>query len=488
MGGRHPARMASAAQSFGADRPHRGRRRPHRRAGRPGHAACASVDGEELTAPTSWSPRRTRRSRSSHQIDRGELPDDFVDRHRALEDPQRHGEGQRRGRPAARVHRQARLRPRRARRHDRARASRSTTSRARSRTRSRAGAAALPFADICIPSVFDRRSRPRATTSCRCSRSGCRTSGRRSRTATELDAYADRVIARSRRSRPGFTASILHRQVIGPYEMEHDYGLIGGNIFHGELSPGQLFHMRPAAGLRRLPHADRRPLPGGSATHGGGGVTGIPAPARSSRRSSATSAPGPAGGAGSSSHGVWARAALRSEVLRRHREARGDRRPWQPAAESPRHRARVPAPRRSPPPAWEARWSSDRVVRAGDERFCLAMPRYWAMRAQDHPSSRARSTVEASFQPAQQSRVCSLGGEDRIQRVAGQGVLMQRHQALDERRVGVVDAVGVVGVGGAGRVGVVHRKGCVPEPTGIGGVSQRPKAPDATPWVSFHTK
>jgi len=76
---------------------------------------------------------------------------------------------------------------------------------------------------------------------------------------------------------PGFTDSILHRQVIGPYDMEQEYGLVGGNIFHGELSPNQLFHLRPAAG-----YADfRTPVDGlyqaGSATHGGGGVTGIPA-------------------------------------------------------------------------------------------------------------------------------------------------------------------------------------------------------------------
>ena len=59
--------------------------------------------------------------------------------------------------------------------------------------------------------------------------------------------------------------------------MEHEYGLIGGNIFHGELSPDQLFHMRPAPG-----YADfTTPIDGlyqcSSATHGGGGVTGIPA-------------------------------------------------------------------------------------------------------------------------------------------------------------------------------------------------------------------
>ena len=84
------------------------------------------------------------------------------------------------------------------------------------------------------------------------------------------------MIARVEAVAPGFTDSILHRQVIGPYEMEHEYGLIGGNIFHGELSPDQMFHMRPAPG-----YADfRTPIAGlyqaSSATHGGGGVTGIP--------------------------------------------------------------------------------------------------------------------------------------------------------------------------------------------------------------------
>jgi phytoene dehydrogenase-like protein len=93
----------------------------------------------------------------------------------------------------------------------------------------------------------------------------------------ELDAYADRVIDTVEEVAPGFAASILHRKVIGPYEMEHEYGLVGGNIFHGELSSNQLFHMRPAAG-----YADfRTPIEGlyhaSSATHGGGGVTGIPA-------------------------------------------------------------------------------------------------------------------------------------------------------------------------------------------------------------------
>jgi phytoene dehydrogenase-like protein len=76
---------------------------------------------------------------------------------------------------------------------------------------------------------------------------------------------------------PGFKGSILHRQVIGPYEMETEYGLIGGNIFHGELSANQLFHMRPAPGFADFRTPIRGLYQASSATHGGGGVTGIPA-------------------------------------------------------------------------------------------------------------------------------------------------------------------------------------------------------------------
>ena len=75
---------------------------------------------------------------------------------------------------------------------------------------------------------------------------------------------------------PNFKSSIIHRDVVGPYEMEHEYGLIGGNIFHGELSLEQLFTNRPAPGFADY----RTPVTGlynaSSATHAGGGVCGIP--------------------------------------------------------------------------------------------------------------------------------------------------------------------------------------------------------------------
>lgn len=93
----------------------------------------------------------------------------------------------------------------------------------------------------------------------------------------ELEAFADRMIDCYEEVAPGLKESIIARQVIGPHEMEQDLALPGGNVFHGELAVDQLFHMRPAPGyadyrspIRGLYHAS-------AGSHGGGGVTGIPA-------------------------------------------------------------------------------------------------------------------------------------------------------------------------------------------------------------------
>jgi len=134
-----------------------------------------------------------------------------------------------------------------------------------------------PFADICIPSVFDRTLAPEGRHVVSMFTQWVPHTWNLEPHRDELDAYADRVVDQVEAVAPGFRDSILHRQVIGPHDMEHTYGLIGGNIFHGELSPSQLFHLRPAPG-----YADHRtPIRGlyqaSSATHGGGGVTGIPA-------------------------------------------------------------------------------------------------------------------------------------------------------------------------------------------------------------------
>jgi phytoene dehydrogenase-like protein len=137
-------------------------------------------------------------------------------------------------------------------------------------------AATLPFADICIPSVFDDSLAPAGKHVMSLFTQWVPHTYADAPHEGELAAYADRVLARLEAVAPGFTSSVLHRQVIGPHQMQEEYGLVGGNIFHGELSLGQMFHARPAAGYADLRTPVRGLYQAGSATHGGGGVTGIP--------------------------------------------------------------------------------------------------------------------------------------------------------------------------------------------------------------------
>jgi phytoene dehydrogenase-like protein len=137
-------------------------------------------------------------------------------------------------------------------------------------------AASRPFADVCIPSVFDPTLAPDGQHVVSMFTQWVPHTWADDPHPAELDSYADRLVARMDEVAPGFTTSVLHRQVIGPHTMQQEYGLIGGNIFHGELSLGQMFHARPAAGYADLRTPVRGLYQAGSSTHGGGGVTGIP--------------------------------------------------------------------------------------------------------------------------------------------------------------------------------------------------------------------
>jgi phytoene dehydrogenase-like protein len=134
----------------------------------------------------------------------------------------------------------------------------------------------MPFADICIPSVFDDSLAPAGQHVMSLFTQWVPHSYADRSDADELAAYAERVIARLDSVAPGFASSVLHRQIIGPQQMQDEYGLVGGNIFHGELTMGQMFHARPAAGYADFRTPVRGLYQAGSSTHGGGGVTGIP--------------------------------------------------------------------------------------------------------------------------------------------------------------------------------------------------------------------
>jgi len=93
---------------------------------------------------------------------------------------------------------------------------------------------------------------------------------------TTKDAFADRCFAMVERYAPGFTASVIDRQVLSPVDLERTFNLTGGNIFQGAMTLNKLFLFRPAPG-----YADyRTPVENlylcGAAAHPGGGVMGAP--------------------------------------------------------------------------------------------------------------------------------------------------------------------------------------------------------------------
>lgn len=93
---------------------------------------------------------------------------------------------------------------------------------------------------------------------------------------TERDAYADRCLDLLAEYAPNIRSAVVHREVLSPPDLEREFHLTGGNIFHGRMTLDQMFSMRPVPGFADY----RTPVRGlymcGSGTHPGGGVMGTP--------------------------------------------------------------------------------------------------------------------------------------------------------------------------------------------------------------------
>ncbi len=94
---------------------------------------------------------------------------------------------------------------------------------------------------------------------------------------TERAAYGQQVLATLEEYCPGITASVLHAEILAPPDLQARYGLLGGNIFQGEMAPDQMLSLRPIFGYGDY----RSPIAGlylcGAGTHPGGGVMAVPA-------------------------------------------------------------------------------------------------------------------------------------------------------------------------------------------------------------------
>ena len=94
--------------------------------------------------------------------------------------------------------------------------------------------------------------------------------------ASEKDRVGDIAVKTMERFAPGFGELVEARQVITPQDLETEYGLGGGHVYHAEPALDQFFAWRPLNGHARYRLVFDGLYLAGSGAHPGGGITGGP--------------------------------------------------------------------------------------------------------------------------------------------------------------------------------------------------------------------
>ena len=135
-----------------------------------------------------------------------------------------------------------------------------------------------PIVEMLIPSVVDDSLAPKGAHVARlfCQHFRYELPDGRPWDDAARDAAADAILDVVEGFAPGFRARVVGRLALSPVDLEQRFGLLGGDIMHGQMSLDQLWSARPLLG-----HGDHRtPIAGlylcGAGTHPGGGVTGMP--------------------------------------------------------------------------------------------------------------------------------------------------------------------------------------------------------------------
>jgi phytoene dehydrogenase-like protein len=135
-----------------------------------------------------------------------------------------------------------------------------------------------PYLNVVIPSVVDPSVAPpgKHVVSCFVQYAPYNIKEGAENWPQRREAFGDAVVDTLAEYCPGLKESILYRQVLTPWDLQQQFGLTEGNIFHGELSPEQLLFQRPVAGWSRYRTPVRNLWMCASGTHPGGGVMGAP--------------------------------------------------------------------------------------------------------------------------------------------------------------------------------------------------------------------
>ena len=137
-----------------------------------------------------------------------------------------------------------------------------------------------PYLDIVIPSVLDPTLAPPGkhvmSVFVQYAPYALRGEGDDADWDARRDAFGENAIRTLAQYAPNLPDIILERQVLTPLDIERRTGLGEGNVFQGELTPSQLFFLRPAPGWAQFRTPVRDLFLCGAGVHPGGGVMGAP--------------------------------------------------------------------------------------------------------------------------------------------------------------------------------------------------------------------
>jgi len=133
-----------------------------------------------------------------------------------------------------------------------------------------------PFLEITIPSIADPSLAPADQHVMSVWMQSAPYELRESNWQAARQPLGDAVVRTIEEYAPGFSQTILDRQVLTPLDLEETYKLTQGHPYHAEMALDQIFFMRPVPGWSAYQTPIENLYVCGSGTHPGGGVTGLP--------------------------------------------------------------------------------------------------------------------------------------------------------------------------------------------------------------------
>jgi phytoene dehydrogenase-like protein len=133
-----------------------------------------------------------------------------------------------------------------------------------------------PYLDIVIPSILDDSMAPPGKHVVSINMQYAPYHLKDGEWEIQREALGDRVIQTLAHHIPNINDTILHRQIITPLDLERDYGLTEGSIFHGQMGLDQLLFMRPIPGYGQYQSPVENLYFCGAGAPPGGGVSGTP--------------------------------------------------------------------------------------------------------------------------------------------------------------------------------------------------------------------